>query len=201
MVTSGSNTATSCILVTDVTHVTDVTQCNRCNSCNLFRSPLLPGRIFDGIDDVRIARTTAQIAFNRVADFLARRFGIALEQLHARHDHAGCAVSALQAVTLPKSLLHRMQLAIPGQPFNRSHFRAVRLHRQDRAGFDGLAIEQNRASAANAGFTAEVGAGQFALFAEEMRQERARFGFVLLLDPVDSNVDNRFHCPVGFLSC
>src|SRR5206468_5072777 len=95
------------------------------------RSPFLPGhflrRILNRVDDVRITGAAAQVAFQCVRDLFARWLWIALEQLRAGQDHAGSAIAALQAVALPKTLLHGMQLAILGQTFNGGDLRAVRL--------------------------------------------------------------------------
>ena len=135
--------------------------------------------------------------FQRVRDFFAAWLGIALEQLRAGQDHAGSAKAALQAVALPKTLLHRMQFAILGQTFNGGDLGAVRLHGQQRAGFDRLAIEQDGAGAAKARFTADMSAGQLAVVTEQMDEQSARLDRVLVFDPIDADVDDRFHGLIG----
>src|SRR5207249_774898 len=140
-------------------------------------------RILNRVNDVRITGAAAQVAFQRVRDLFARWLGIALEQLRAGQDHAGSAIAALQAVALPKSLLHRMQYAILGQTFNGGDLGAIRLHSKQRAGFHRLTIEQDGAGAANARFTADMSAGQLAVVTEEMDEKRARLDRVLVFDP------------------
>src|SRR5438876_510698 len=114
---------------------------------------------------MRVAGAAAEVALKTVSDLLASRFGVALEQLNAAHNHAGRAVATLQAVALPETLLHRVQLAVLRQSFDRGDVRTIGLDCQNRAGFDGAAIQQNCASAADAGFATNVGDGQFAMVA------------------------------------
>ena len=47
-----------------------------------------------------------------------RGMRILLEQRNCRHDHAGCAVSALQGILAKKCLLDRMELVAFCQTFN-----------------------------------------------------------------------------------
>jgi hypothetical protein len=100
-------------------------------------------------------------------------------------------------VTLPKTLLHRMQFAILGQTFNGGDLGAVRLHGEQRAGFHRLAIEQDGAGAANARFTADMCASQLAIVTEEVDEESARLDRVLVFDSIDANVDDCFHLLIG----
>ena len=154
-------------------------------------------RILNRVNDVRVTGAPAQVAFQRVSDLFTGRFGIALEQLRAGQDHTGSAIATLQAVAVPKTLLHRVQLAVFGQTLNGGDLGAVRLHCQQRAGFDRLAIEQDCAGAANARFTADMSAGQLAVVTEEMDEERARLDRVFVFDSIDADVDDRFHVLIG----
>ena len=93
----------------------------------------------------------------------------------------------------PKSFLYGMQFSIARQAFDGGHLASVRLHGEQSAGLDGLAIEQHGACTANARFTSDVRPGQPALIAKEMNQEQARIHFMLLGRTVDADVDARFH--------
>src|SRR5205085_54758 len=89
--------------------------------------------VLDSFDDMLVAGAAAEIAFEAVAYLFARRAGISFEQLRGRHDHAGRAIAALQAVAFPEALLHGMKLAVVRQAFDGRNLRPVRLHRKDRA--------------------------------------------------------------------
>ena len=141
---------------------------------------------------MRIAGAATEIAFECVGDLFPRRLRIVLKKLNAGQDHPGCAIAALQRVTLPKALLNGMQFPIAGQPFDRRHFSAIRLNGQERAGLDRLAIEQHRAGPADGCFAADVRAGESTQVTEEMNQEHARLDFVLLGSSIDSDIYDSF---------
>src|SRR5262245_48235775 len=70
--------------------------------------PKLGRRVLDGLHDVHVARTAAEVARDRVPDVaLGGRLVLAQER-NARHHHAGRAVAALEAVLLPEAFLDRM---------------------------------------------------------------------------------------------
>ena len=71
--------------------------------------------LLHGLDDVLIARATAQIAFELLAYFGFSRLGMALTQIDRAHDHAGRAKTALQAMALFEGGLHGVQGAICGR--------------------------------------------------------------------------------------
>src|SRR5256885_9796488 len=106
-----------------------------------------------------IARATAQVSFQAVPDLVARRIRIAIDDLGGRHDHSRRAVTALQAVLLPESLLHRMEFPISGKPFNRGDIGAVSLDGKHCAGLHGLAVDEDRAGSADRSLTTDVRAG------------------------------------------
>ena len=108
---------------------------------------------------MRISRAAAEVTLDAVRNFFAVRFGSALEQLYAGHDHARGAVTALQSVAFPEAFLHRMQLAVPSQTFDGGHFGTVRLDGENRTRFHRAAILQDGAGATNAGFAAYMRAG------------------------------------------
>src|SRR5436309_7524553 len=56
------------------------------------------GGLTDGGDDVLVARASADVAFDRVADLLVGGIWSAGEEVYCDHDHARRAEPALQAV-------------------------------------------------------------------------------------------------------
>src|SRR5665213_4581312 len=67
---------------------------------------------FDCLDDVVIARAAADIAVELFADgMFVETVAVATNDIERRHDHAGRAVAALQAMMFAEGFLHRMQLA------------------------------------------------------------------------------------------
>ncbi len=142
---------------------------------------------------MRISRAAAQVALDAVRNFFAVRFGSALEQLYAGHDHTRSAVPALQTVAFPETFLHRMELTVSSQALDSGHFGTVRLDGKNGTGLHRAAILQDRAGATNAGFAAYVRAGQFAEIAQEVNEEHARLDFVLLLDAINLYLNDSFH--------
>src|ERR1700757_1640615 len=72
--------------------------------------------ILNGLDDVLVPGTTAQIPRNPPADLFFVGAWVISEQGIGRHQHAGRAESTLQAVLLLEPFLQRMQLAVLHQP-------------------------------------------------------------------------------------
>jgi hypothetical protein len=147
--------------------------------------------------DVRVAGAPAQVAFEAVRDFFAGRMRVALEQLNTGQNHAGSAVATLQTVTMPKAFLNRVQPAITRQTFDSRHLRAIRLDGQQCAGFYSLAIQQDRAGAANARFATNMGASELAMVAQKMNQQRSWLHLVFVLGSIDFDRDQTFHMPSG----
>lgn len=155
------------------------------------------GGVGYGVYDVGIAGTTAEVAVQTVSDLLAGRVRVALEQLDSGQDHAGSAETALQAVAFPEAFLHWMQLTVGGEPLDSGHFSSVGLDGEESAGFDGFAVKEDGAGTAQAGFTADVRAGKFALVANEMDEKSAGIHLVLLFDAVDPDRYQTFHDSSG----
>jgi len=122
-------------------------------------------------DDILISSASANIAIEAMADLLISRMGIAVQQVYHGDDHAGRAETALQAMLLPKGILHGMQVAIGSDAFNRGNAAAVGLHCQDCAGFNCDTIHQHGARTALTGITTYVRARQTDYFAQEMREQ------------------------------
>jgi hypothetical protein len=163
----------------------------------LFRPLSGPRHLFarrlDGVDDVRVTGASTQVALNAVRDLLACGLWISLKQLDPGQNHPRSAIAALETVTLPESLLDGMQFAVASQPFDGGDCSAVRLHRENGAGFHRLAIKQDRASTAKSCLASNVGAGEFAVVAKKMRQKSSGFDRVLLLNPIDLDFNRSVH--------
>src|SRR5712691_6413385 len=80
------------------------------------------------LDDVLIPGAAAKVSFQSMTDLFPRRIRIAIQKLCARDNHSGRAIAALQTVLFPETFLHRIQLAVRSQSFNRGDVRAVGLH-------------------------------------------------------------------------
>src|SRR5664279_4398718 len=128
----------------------------------------------DRLDDVVVAGAAADVAVEALADLLLARLRVVGEQLHRRHHHARRAEAALQAVALAKRRLHRMQLAVLGEPFDRRDGAALHLRREHRARLDRAPVHVHGAGAALRGVATDVGAGQLQGLAQELDEQRAR---------------------------
>src|SRR5262249_30884168 len=94
----------------------------RASAC---RHRLRAGR--DRLQDVVVAGAAAEIAFELLADrLLVEVVALAADDVDRRHDHAGRAEAALQAVVLAERLLHRVQLVAVGEALDGAHVGAVR---------------------------------------------------------------------------
>ena len=65
-----------------------------------------------------------------------------------RHDHAGRAEPALEPLRVEELLLHRVQLAVPGQPLDGRHLAAFGAEGGDEAAVDRHTVEPDGAGAA-----------------------------------------------------
>ena len=81
------------------------------------RGRSLGGR-FDRFDDLQVAGAAAQVARQRLADPLARRMRLAIEQRLRGDQDARRAVAALRGAEVGEALLQRMQPAVRGEPFD-----------------------------------------------------------------------------------
>src|SRR5690242_18724609 len=106
------------------------------------------GRGSHGVDDVLISGAAAQVAFQPVPDFLFTGIRIAFQDLLGGHDHAGRAKTALQAMLVPESFLHLVELAVGGQALDGEDLRAVGLDGENRAALHGFPVQFDGARAA-----------------------------------------------------
>jgi hypothetical protein len=88
-----------------------------------------------------------------------------------------------------KRLLQLLQLLRIGQPLDRVHAAAVRLHREHQAAAHDVAVHAQRARAAHAVLAADVRAGEAELVAQEIDQVLARQDAARHLRAVDRERD------------
>src|SRR6266567_1947821 len=84
--------------------------------------------VLNRLDDVLIAGAAAEVAFDAPTNLLLTGRRVVLEEVDARHDHAGRAEAALKAVLLPESALDRVKLAVLGQALDRLKIRPISLY-------------------------------------------------------------------------
>src|ERR1700730_868319 len=95
------------------------------------RAPFrLAGRLADGVDNLCVSGTTAEISGQALTDFSLGRLRMAREKIHGGQNHARRANPALRPSMREKCLLECMQTGSFGNPFNRANLRIVGL--QDR---------------------------------------------------------------------
>src|SRR5207248_7983587 len=139
------------------------------------------------LDDVVVAGAAAEVALEPHADLLLRRVGVALEQLLGRHDHAGRAEPALEAMLVPEGLLQGMERRSLGEALDGRDLGPVRLHREHRAGLHAVAVELDGARPAIAGVATHVRPGEPREIADVVHQQQSRLDLVLVLGAIDGD--------------
>ena len=131
-------------------------------------------RGLDRVDNGLVAGATAVIAGKMLADLLAVRLGLLLQQILRGHQHSRRAVTALQCIAIAKRGLQIGDLAAVGQSLDGLDRCAVRLHRQHQAGTNDLAVHAHGAGAADPVLATDMGSGQLQLLTQEIRQIEPR---------------------------
>src|SRR6516225_10585341 len=98
-----------------------VSPCLSVDGCAL---PVTPGGQQDAIDDALVARASADVAGQRLADLLLVGVRVIAEERGRLHDEPRRAETALEAVRIPHGLLQGAQPAVRGQPFDRRNLAA-----------------------------------------------------------------------------
>src|SRR5947209_18568946 len=112
-----------------------------------------------------------------------------LEEGVAGHQHAGCAVAALEAVLCHEPLLKRMQLAVLLQALHRHDFLVAGLDGEHRARLHRSAVHEDGAGAAGGRVAPDMGAGQRQHVPDQVDQQEARLDVSLVLLAVDRELD------------
>src|SRR5205085_12129361 len=113
---------------------------SRCDGCRpqLFRRLRdlhAGGGVEHRFDDIVIAGAAADIAFQLVPDgLLVELAAMAMDDVDRRHDHARSTVTALQAVIVAESRLHRVQFVTFRDALDGGDAGACGLSCYDRAG-------------------------------------------------------------------
>src|SRR5690348_5076403 len=145
-----------------------------------------------------------------MANFGLAGIRIFMQESGGGENHSRRAETALQAVLFPKRFLNRMQratahggmagrccgavrLRASGKAFDGGDVRAVGLDGEHGAGLHSFAVEENGARTADAGFAADMRAGEAQRVAEIMNKEEAGLdgAFVVL----------SVHAKANFRSC
>src|SRR5579885_283144 len=129
---------------------------------------------FDGLENLQVAGTAAEIAGKCFANLRAGRMLIVFEQGLCRDENGVRAVDALIGAEIGESFLKRMQMAAGGEALDGLDDFAIAFERELEAGEDGLAIEEDRAGTAFAEFAAVFGAGKAEILAQEFQQSFIR---------------------------
>ncbi len=109
------------------------------------------------------------------------------------HQEAGSAEAALQAMTLVKRLLHRVQSgAGRRQALDRRYLVAFGLDGKHQARPDGRAVEKDGAASAHAVLAADMCARQPEIVAQVVRQQPARILRRRVRNAVDLHAANAF---------
>ena len=103
--------------------------------------------VFDGIDDLHVARAPAQMHVERLRDLVARWVGILVDEVLRSQRDAGDAEAALQTRGGDEALRDLLALFFR-EPLERDHFLARDLLRADEAGDFRLAVHQREAATA-----------------------------------------------------
>src|SRR5919202_1428738 len=74
-----------------------------------------------GRDDMDVPRAAAQIARERVTDFVVGFQRIFLQNIGARHQHSGRAEAAMESVMIPECLLHNTEAIGSAETLYRSN--------------------------------------------------------------------------------
>ena len=101
-------------------------------------------------EDVPVAGAAAQHAGQFRGEIVLRHLGLVAEQVVGTQQEAGRAEAALQRVVPAERLLQRVQFPRPAQALDREHLGSVELAREQQARPGRLAVDQNRAHAADA---------------------------------------------------
>ena len=137
----------------------------------------------EGIIDRVIAGAAAEIAFQHARQIIACR----LIEGRRGHDHACGAEAALEGLRIEKRLLHRVQLAVLGEPLDSGDLALGGAEGRQQAAMIGHAVEPHRAGAAIALVAAFLDT-EPAMLAQEGAQALPRSRFRRELPAVDGEV-------------
>jgi ribulose-5-phosphate 4-epimerase/fuculose-1-phosphate aldolase len=133
-----------------------------------------PRDLLDRVHDRLITGTAAVIAGNMFADHGAARHRSAHQEFMRADQHARGAITALQRVAARKRDLQIRDCAGIREALDGFNLSAVALHRKEKTGAHGFAVEPHRTCAANAVFAADMRAGKREIVAQEINERLSR---------------------------
>ncbi len=148
-------------------------------------------RHFDGVENLLIAGTAADIAAKPLLDLFAIGKWVGAQRRGRRHHHAGDAVTALAGAGLVEGALQDIELAGLGQRLDGLDMSALRLGHRQQARLHQHAIDEHRTGAAFAGAAAFLVAGEMQVVAQEVEQALARLGVARDLAAVDDRFETK----------
>src|SRR5262245_15720135 len=151
------------------------------NRCNAHR-----------LDDILVAGAAAQIRGEHVEKVFVTDIGISLQNADRQHQESGCTETALQRVMVHEGLLHRMQSVAVSQAFDGPDFPAVGLHGEHQAGAHRLAIDNNRASAADTMLATDMRSRLSTIFTDGIGQGTPRLDGDRVIAAIDIDGDRGF---------
>ncbi len=146
--------------------------------------------VLDGLDNVGIRATAADVATHAFADFGGREqlTGGFCEESDGGHDLAGRAIATLEAIELKKGFLHGMECAILREAFDGGDFIVLMGDGQRQAGKSAAAVHMNRACAALALIATFFRAVEAKMLAKGIEQSDAGIGTEGVLGAVDVEI-------------
>jgi hypothetical protein len=127
-------------------------------------------RSLHSFENLQVAGAAAQISRDRLADLIARRARILVQQRFGRDQNGGSTVAALRRSEIGKCVLERMELAFFSEAFHRQDLFSPALKREHETGKHGLTFEKNGTSPAFTELTAVFRAGVAEIFPQNFEQ-------------------------------
>lgn len=147
----------------------------------------------DRVDDPGMRSAAAHIALQRLDNFVGTGIRIGRKKTHAAQDHSGRAVSALERARIEKCLLHRMEMAVLLEAFNRGDGFCHRGADRNLARPARRSAKQDGACAALSFAAAILGARQAQFVAENGEERRFRIALDRITLAVDFEFDRLRH--------
>src|SRR5262249_27426453 len=116
------------------------------------------GSLDDGVDDILIARTAAEMTRNGFSHLCFVERAALAQQRSRSHEKSGSAKPALESVMSLESLLQRVKGVIFSQTFHCCELGLVRLHCKHQARPHRLAVIEHRAAPTHTMLATDVGA-------------------------------------------
>ena len=123
----------------------------------------------DGLDDLDVSRAAAEVSRDCLTYLCDCGVGLRIEQGLGREKHAGRAEAALSRAVLMEASLKRIERRALAQSFYSRYLPSSGCRRQNQARIHRASIEQNCASAAFAGVTSPLRAGDTEVEAQRLQ--------------------------------